>query len=691
MIGYLPHSIRLSLRDHSFDLAASCEAEKSVWASALVAAREDSTVPPFELPASVSPFAARSRRMSSVGSLLDMAPLSPAPLSPPNKRHTLGAIPLATPAETGLEDTPFDFGLPPSTSTINSGIFSTIVLRRASPNQRLTVDRGLVDIFSESCAQARSKAQLHHALFLSDTPIRTSSEIRDRLTMRESTMLRRKSSFLDSTRQHRRSNSNSDIAFSGEVKGSIIPVRPSRSFAGSSRTPLIVGDTPRIRIRARRTGTSVSVGGITTGTESATELEGGDGEGDSTSDFGTLRAGGGSAGGRTTRGNSLSSNQGSSGLTPLKSTLLGSFRPGLEPINSAIAVPQSSYPNHDHDYDHDSSIIPISPLASTTFISSSSSNSPARFASLRRRGLKKSTSVINLYQRSEVERGKTMSTPSSPILRASRMDGDGDIRRSTSGKDRPIPPTQTRHLSIGPTGYGSGSTKGRRNWGASFMLDDKDLPPLPLPPKDRPISIPIRTDSYHNTESSGNDYGQESIKGNTEDSIPVIEAEVTRSGSKSSSHHTRNSTTSSTSTDNNTTPDVPVYALGNGGLTNSPSTGAWGTLKRTLTSRSLRNSVINFEEYQSSGELGVINSSNSIPNSSPAAARYRTQSARPTPSSPSMSRSSSFGYERESSGGEEVLVGGTIAREGDEGAVMLAPRRRRSVRLLQGLRSLTAM
>jgi hypothetical protein len=55
----------LTLRDHNFDLAASCEAEKDVWAAALREARDEGVIPPFELPASVSPFAAKSRRMSA--------------------------------------------------------------------------------------------------------------------------------------------------------------------------------------------------------------------------------------------------------------------------------------------------------------------------------------------------------------------------------------------------------------------------------------------------------------------------------------------------------------------------------------------------------------------------------------------------------------------------------------------------
>jgi hypothetical protein len=103
---------------------------------------------------------------------------------------------------------------------------STVLLRRPSTNARLFVDRCLLDVFSESCAQARSKAQLNHPLFLPDT---TSHDMRDRISMRESTMLKRRTSFLDSR------SSSFDIAFRGQVKGSVIPVRQTKSQHGRSR------------------------------------------------------------------------------------------------------------------------------------------------------------------------------------------------------------------------------------------------------------------------------------------------------------------------------------------------------------------------------------------------------------------------------------------------------------------------
>ena len=189
-------------------------------------------MPPFELPASVSPFAARRRRMSTVLPFLDHTEASPTSTEDgvETKRHTIaGTIGdladsgIIGPAATSTEE-PTEYTTPASSPTRSSFGFtperagkpSTILLKRATAAQRLAVDRGVGDIISESCATARSKAQLRQVLFLPDVPL---SELRDKMAIRDSTMLRRRRSFLDS------STSNFDIAFTGEIRGSIIPIR----------------------------------------------------------------------------------------------------------------------------------------------------------------------------------------------------------------------------------------------------------------------------------------------------------------------------------------------------------------------------------------------------------------------------------------------------------------------------------
>ncbi|OCF34896.1 hypothetical protein I316_03443 [Kwoniella heveanensis BCC8398] len=275
--GFLPHSIRLTLRDHNFDLAVSCEAEKDVWSAAICEARDESVVPPFELPASVSPFPVRTRRMSTaVLSEFD----STAPQPQPAKRHTLAGPPsevdetpnladFAVPIASSKPSTPLispikaTFGFTPERRT--AGQPGTILLRRASNNQRMLVERGLSDLFSDVCATARSKAQMQHSLFLPDG---STSELNRRLSMKDSTMLRRRKSFLDSR------HGSIDIAITGDVKGSVIELRPSRSSGG--------GKYRTLPAQRKRSGSVGSTRGVNdSGDESATAMG-------NQSDFGTL-------------------------------------------------------------------------------------------------------------------------------------------------------------------------------------------------------------------------------------------------------------------------------------------------------------------------------------------------------------------------------------------------------------------
>ncbi|OCF72357.1 hypothetical protein I204_06736 [Kwoniella mangroviensis CBS 8886] len=341
--GFLPHSIRLTLREHNFDLAASCEAEKEVWAAAIDQARDESVIPPFELPASVSPFPQRSRRSSTAftGDIDIYATSHPVP-----KRHTLvgapseldefsakAANPTTTPNHTSgsKPSTPMispiksTFGFTPERKSNQAG---TILLRRASNGQRMLVERGLSDLFSDICSTVRSKAQLqHHTLFLPDLPAFPQSESGhgDGTSTRDSsTILRRRKSFLD----HRARKESIDIAITGEVKGSVIELRPSRPAGVKYRT---LPSSSR-----RRTG---SISSIVRGNNE----ESGDDESASVtataiSDFGTL--------GRTgnmdySRNNSVSSLQsyGSPMITPRRS--LSSLR-GLTSVSQTGGIEEET-------------------------------------------------------------------------------------------------------------------------------------------------------------------------------------------------------------------------------------------------------------------------------------------------------------------------------------------------------------
>ncbi|WWC90227.1 uncharacterized protein L201_005160 [Kwoniella dendrophila CBS 6074] len=339
--GFLPHSIRLTLRDHNFDLAASCEAEKDVWASAICEARDESVIPPFELPASVSPFPVRARRSSTAFSGDFDVHANPHPIP---KRYTLVGAPSeldefntkaaesttiiqtisskpSTPLISPIKST---FGFTPERKSNQAG---TILLRRASNSQRILVERGLSDLFSDICSTVRSKAQLQrHTLFLPDIPsFNTSENLDGHMSSKDSsTMLRRRKSFLD----HRSRRESIDIAITGEVKGSVIELRPTKSSHGRYRT-LPLSNSISSSVPRRRAG---SVSSVTRGNNNNNES----GEDESASvtataisDFGTLGRNSGirAVNNDFSRKNSMSSihSHNSPMITPRRS--LSSLRP----------------------------------------------------------------------------------------------------------------------------------------------------------------------------------------------------------------------------------------------------------------------------------------------------------------------------------------------------------------------------
>lgn len=288
-------------------------------------------MPPFELPASVSPFAARSRRMSTVGMLgAPSEAFVPATPTHAAKRHTVVGLsdlfgspsgsPEAEPSTPLGSPTRTSFSAHSTPRRPSASASSTILLRRASASQRLIVDRGLNDVFSESCAQARSKAQMSHPLFLpvafargSDSHAHAHAHARDRLSMIETSTLRRRRSFLDAR------TGSFDIAFSGEIKGSIIPTRVP-SNPGRQRVPT--------GLRHGSYGSYGSYGagpaagsGVGRGDDSATEFDP-SADDTATSDYGTLRG----------RDNARASSAGSVTCSPAPSP-----RPSLQNLRQARA------------------------------------------------------------------------------------------------------------------------------------------------------------------------------------------------------------------------------------------------------------------------------------------------------------------------------------------------------------------
>lgn len=180
--GFLPHSIRLTTGHlHHFDLAFSCSEEKDVWASALLEAKDDNVIPPFDLPISVPLANVRPRRDSLV-----MAPSYATP-----KRHSLGFTPNDEPV-----GSPSAASSPTLRSTRQLPLVPsqplTVLLRRASSTYQAAIDSFLADITSDQISIARKAIQLDFG----STPPPT---LRTRLSMRDSTMLRRRRSWLSNS------------------------------------------------------------------------------------------------------------------------------------------------------------------------------------------------------------------------------------------------------------------------------------------------------------------------------------------------------------------------------------------------------------------------------------------------------------------------------------------------------------
>lgn len=220
--GSLPSSLRLTVRDHNFDLAASCDAEKELWAAELQSARDESTVPPFELPSSVPLFAARSRHSSTTsrdttvrlpGKRHTSSTFTESPTLN-SKRHTfVGAADFQVPVMEPLK--PEDSAELSHTPEYRQSQPSTVLIRRPSLTTRLMVDRALSDVVSEGLATARSKSQLQYPS--GPDPRRTSRF--------DTPMLRRRRSLAGLSEMR-----PVDVVSKSEVRGAVIPGTRPRSL-----------------------------------------------------------------------------------------------------------------------------------------------------------------------------------------------------------------------------------------------------------------------------------------------------------------------------------------------------------------------------------------------------------------------------------------------------------------------------
>lgn len=206
--GFLPHSIRLTtMHRHHFDLAFTCAEEKDVWAAALLAAKDESVIPPFDLPMSVPLAQARPRRESLV---------QPPHVTP--KRFSLGTSALAadpdseagytatvTSASPSIPSSPVMRSMPALPAAQPHPQPMTVLLRRASMAYKATIDGFVADITTDQISIAR-KSIVHlprpSGLGLDNSPPPT---LRSRLSMRDSAVLRRRRSWLTNSTVDRNS------------------------------------------------------------------------------------------------------------------------------------------------------------------------------------------------------------------------------------------------------------------------------------------------------------------------------------------------------------------------------------------------------------------------------------------------------------------------------------------------------
>lgn len=221
--GPLSFAIRLRVVDTIFDLGTSCDAEKVHWQRGISDAREECDVSPFELPSSVSLRQARSRRAS-----MDLEQRTPLVVtrttsanSPTTKRHTITSMAIVEgEIEGGLSFTghsPEHDSHPttPARSPIRSSFSSTpdrnkpdLIFRKPSQAARDFVINGLADVFSSELSMARLSVGFKKLAIREDL----------KQAVVNPPILRRKMSVLDI-------KPSQNIAFSGEVRGSIIERR----------------------------------------------------------------------------------------------------------------------------------------------------------------------------------------------------------------------------------------------------------------------------------------------------------------------------------------------------------------------------------------------------------------------------------------------------------------------------------
>jgi hypothetical protein len=234
--GFLTYSIRLTFLDHFFELATVCQEEKDVWATALCSAREEIGTSVLDLPCSVILGTARARRGST---------MSIDKLVSPSKRNSLVMVEsgekspevLQTPLHESIRPDMDDIPEPQTPSTpmrqaaLPTSSSMSLLLRRASPIHRMTIDGYLV--YSEEISLARMLGEQRSGMV---PATHTTPNLRNRLSLRDSGVLKRRRSYIDVRDEgHQRTIS---MPNSKEAAGSPVATVKRNSIAGSIKRGL---------------------------------------------------------------------------------------------------------------------------------------------------------------------------------------------------------------------------------------------------------------------------------------------------------------------------------------------------------------------------------------------------------------------------------------------------------------------
>lgn len=193
------------------ELAAACAEEKDVWAAALCEARDNATVSPFDLPCSIAYGAGRARRESAYQPSESVPPSATTP-----KRYSLAVSDFSMHADASRSaQYPNDYGrevldpprspVMPSSPMRREGIPlqtpSSILMRRASPLYRHSIDSNLQDVISDECNIARASGRQFSNDSFGVQPASAGASgpgiRRNRLSMSQSSVLRRRRSYVD--------------------------------------------------------------------------------------------------------------------------------------------------------------------------------------------------------------------------------------------------------------------------------------------------------------------------------------------------------------------------------------------------------------------------------------------------------------------------------------------------------------